>query len=180
MKDFVSAITIRDIPIPDLSTSRSDYIFYKVTYTLDHYLVPEVNKPPYAKDPMPLAIVIDIEPTILVDLSGLNVLKEISSEAREKNVKVVIINVKPHLVSYFSKFGLENDVSNKYVDLDSYLSKSLLPTRTKNEKRPKNPFENVKYVKVESTKDIKENSGNEETKNIDEENKGEQDAVTHY
>ena len=139
VKDFVSALTTREIPIPDESSSRSDYLFQKVSSTLDYYLIPEVKNSPFCKDLMPLAIVVDVEAVLIVDLSGLSVLGEICSEARDKNVKVVIMNERSHLVTSLTKFGIENDVTNRYVNLDEYVMNSLLPRRPMNELLPVNP-----------------------------------------
>ena len=140
IKDFISSLITRELPPPDSETSRSERIFQKITSFLDHWLIPAVRTSPFAKDQLPLAVIIDLESSLIVDLSGLNVLKEFGIEARDKFVKVAFINVPEHLYPDFEKFGIDNDVSNKYVNLDSYISKSNLPRRPKSSSLPKNPF----------------------------------------
>ena len=47
--DFVSALTIREPPLPDTESSRSEYIFYTVSSTFDRWLIPDVKNSPYCK-----------------------------------------------------------------------------------------------------------------------------------
>ena len=49
------------------------------------------------------------------------------------------MNVKPHLLPTLLKYGIENDESNKYVNLSEYLSKSSLPVRPRSDTLPLNP-----------------------------------------
>lgn len=139
IKDYISAITVREIAIPDTMSSRSDYWFYAVSSTLDKLLIPDVVKSPFAKDQLPLAIVIDLELCRSIDITGLTVLKEIGVEARLKHVKVLYININEKLVASLIKFGITNDITNKFVDLEPYLRKSYLPLNPRSNRLPENP-----------------------------------------
>lgn len=126
IKDFITTLTIREPPVPDANTSRADYIFHTVTTAMDTMLVPKSKSCMYCKNALPLAIVIDMEFTRVVDITGLQALAEMLSEARDKGVKGVIINVDKTLVSQFIKYGIKNDSSTPIVNLDRYLCLSTL------------------------------------------------------
>ena len=142
LKTYISDLVIREATTisSKSSCSCSEKIFTKVTSSLDYYLIPEIKISPLIRDPMPLAVVIDLSYTMLIDFSGLYALREICDEARVKNIKVVIINEQSHLIEPLKKFGIENDDSNIYVDLNKYLMKSSLPKRPIDDLLPDNPY----------------------------------------
>ena len=115
VKDFVAALTLKDLPVPETSSSKSDQIFHRVSSAFDRVLRPRLL---VGVDLLPEALILDFEHVRIIDLTGLRTIEEVTVGARAKGVSVVLINTSTALTDCMAKFGIKSDVSSPHMDLD--------------------------------------------------------------
>ena len=70
---------------------------------------------------LPKAIIIDFHFCRVIDLDAMVTIEDMVHTARQKKVKVVILNVSTVLSNQLKKFGFRNDRSSADCDLDKFL-----------------------------------------------------------
>lgn len=133
IKNFISALTIKEPEKPDFNNTndgiRGDYYHYVVSFYFDKILRPRLT---VGVDVLPLAIVIDLSIVRVVDITGIETIKEIIHEARLKGILVVVINASSFVESQLERCNIKNDASTDLINLDEYLLQSNLPIRNVN------------------------------------------------
>jgi MFS superfamily sulfate permease-like transporter len=125
VKNFIIELSYLAPKKPD-PNNLNRVIFYNVSQTLDKVLRPDLLVP---VDTLPKAIVVDFHSIRIVDITALIGLAEVVHETASRGVSLVLINIHPSVIDYFTKYKIKNQVfdpSISDVDLSQYLKHSDL------------------------------------------------------
>jgi MFS superfamily sulfate permease-like transporter len=127
VKEFLNALTVQlEQPLVD-SANTSDRLFKVVSDQFDNVLRPATRL--IGVKELPKALVIDMRLVRLIDLSGVAAVAEVTADARQKGILVVITHAHEAVQRALAKMGVTNDGSTDTIDLDEYLyhKGALLP-----------------------------------------------------
>jgi len=127
IKDFLIALVLSaPVPIDPATATQTEICRDRCVKGLDSVLSPQLLEGVLV---LPKALIVDLAHTRIIDLTGLQALKEVQVDCTTKGILFVVINTIPEVTAMMIRFGISSSKSTEDVNVDAYLKFSNLPIK---------------------------------------------------